>query len=636
DWQTDIGLAVDAHLDAFALNIAYGDGTVSSSLELAFEAAVSASFHLFFSFDYAGGTGPWPSEDVLAYATQYFGNANYYTYNGQPFVSSFEGPDNADDWVAIKASTGCFFVPDWSSEGADAALQLGGGNVVDGLFNWGAWPWGPNDINTYTNASYYQYMGKNISGPDPGVGLAYMMPVSPWFFTNLPGYDKNWMWRGDDLWFDRWVEVIYNLPEFVEIISWNDYGESHYIGPLYDYAMEAFTIGEAPYNYAENMPHDGWRKFLPYVVDMYKTGTATISQEGLVAWYRTSPGQSCDTGGTTGNTASQLQIEYEPYEIAQDYVFFSALLGSDADVSVSIGGISQTGTWSNIPDGGIGIYHGSVPFNGAGAVVITLSRDGATIAEVSDGPDISDSCTDGITNWNAWVGEADGDAISATPTLTRSEQACIQGTGMNNFAGICSFSCGYGYCPISACVCEAVGEPVTAPSATGPVGYPISGEDASYEGVCAFDCEHGYCPDSACTTVSAPLTTPTVSDFYYPACIAGEVLSSVSAGLTGLCSFACNYGFCPIHACECTSEGALADSSYLEVDTTCTPVDGLDDYGLCDFACSDSGGDGVVDVTSTIWSDPAATIGCVPPCTLVLPPSPLATPLVVNWPPYST
>lgn len=23
-----------------------------------------------------------------------------------------------------------------------------------------------------------------------------MMPVSPWFYTNMPGFDKNWLWRG--------------------------------------------------------------------------------------------------------------------------------------------------------------------------------------------------------------------------------------------------------------------------------------------------------------------------------------------------------------------------------------------------------------------------------------------------------
>lgn len=64
--------------------------------------------------------------------------------NSQPFVSTFEGPGSSDDWIDIKSSTNCFFVPDWSSRGTKAALQLSGG-VADALFSWGAWPWG-NDL----------------------------------------------------------------------------------------------------------------------------------------------------------------------------------------------------------------------------------------------------------------------------------------------------------------------------------------------------------------------------------------------------------------------------------------------------------------------------------------------------------
>lgn len=55
-----------------------------------------------------------------------------------------------------------------------------------------------------------------------------MMPVSPWFFTNLPGYDKNWLWRGDSVWYDRWVQASYNKTtadlidntQFIKIISY--------------------------------------------------------------------------------------------------------------------------------------------------------------------------------------------------------------------------------------------------------------------------------------------------------------------------------------------------------------------------------------------------------------------------------
>lgn len=89
------------------------------------------------------------------------------------------------------------------------------------------------------------------------------------FYTNLPGYDKNWLWRGDDLWNDRWEQVLYLQPEWVEIISWNDYGESHYIGPIVDKALGALEVGEAPYDYVSDFPHDGWRQLLPFYIDMY-------------------------------------------------------------------------------------------------------------------------------------------------------------------------------------------------------------------------------------------------------------------------------------------------------------------------------------------------------------------------------
>lgn len=95
-------------------------------------------------------------------------------------------------------------MPDWSSAGAKVALTLASG-VADGLFSWAVWPWGNTDMDTYVDASYRQFLN----------GKPYMMPVSPWFFTNLPGYNKNWMWRGDDLWYDRWQEVQYLQPEFV-------------------------------------------------------------------------------------------------------------------------------------------------------------------------------------------------------------------------------------------------------------------------------------------------------------------------------------------------------------------------------------------------------------------------------------
>lgn len=168
-------------MDAFALNTAYNQND-EPQYNLAFQAAASAGFKLFFSFDYAGN-GAWPMSQVISLLQKYGSNSAYYQYNGKAFVSTFEGPASAKDWVTIKSTVNCFFIPDWSSLGAKAALELEFG-VADGLFAWSAWPWGNRDMDTFVDASYLVYLQKK----------PYMMPVSPMFYTNLPGFNKNWLW----------------------------------------------------------------------------------------------------------------------------------------------------------------------------------------------------------------------------------------------------------------------------------------------------------------------------------------------------------------------------------------------------------------------------------------------------------
>lgn len=63
-WLADIQLAKIAHIDGFALNIAYGEKRNAESIDFAFEAAKAASFKMIFSFDYAA-KGPWPQEEVI-------------------------------------------------------------------------------------------------------------------------------------------------------------------------------------------------------------------------------------------------------------------------------------------------------------------------------------------------------------------------------------------------------------------------------------------------------------------------------------------------------------------------------------------------------------------------------------------
>jgi hypothetical protein len=176
--------AASAGIQAFALNMAADWPYNEQALDYAFSAAAATKFKLFFSFDYPGGAYPWDQNVVISYLKKWGSNTQYWQHvPGRPLASTFEGPGNAGDWKYIKAQTNCFFMPDWSSVGAFPAVGLADG-VADGLFSWAAWPYGKRKTDTYTDHSYLQALGHDDPKKTP---KPYMMPVSPWFFTNLPG-----------------------------------------------------------------------------------------------------------------------------------------------------------------------------------------------------------------------------------------------------------------------------------------------------------------------------------------------------------------------------------------------------------------------------------------------------------------
>ncbi|KAF6812662.1 hypothetical protein CPLU01_14853 [Colletotrichum plurivorum] len=94
---------------------------------------------------------------------------------------------------------------------------------------------------------------------------------------------------------------------------------------------------------------------------------------------------------------------------------------------------------------------------------------------------------------------------SVPPSATISGPVCVSGAASPNrssgdFEELCSFSCGYGYCPPTACQClEYSDTPRTAPDSDGPDGCPLEGvTDDDFIHLCSFACERGTCPESAC------------------------------------------------------------------------------------------------------------------------------------------
>ncbi|KAJ9617013.1 Glucan endo-1,3-alpha-glucosidase agn1 [Cladophialophora chaetospira] len=389
DWAHEIEVAANASIDGFALNIGYLDtinpaGFVQAQLNNAYTAADATNFKLFFSFDYAA-QGAWDQNAVIKTINAYSSRPSQFKWEGKPLASTFEGPNNAGDWAYIKSQTNSFFAPDFSSQGCFGAAAKPN---VDGLLSWNAWPAGANDMTDGDDQAHIKALG----------GRPFIMPVSPWFYTNLPQWSKNWLWRGDSLWHQRWEQVAQLQPSFVEILTWNDWSESHYVGPLPPMDSAIPTGAE---RYVKPNPHDAWLKDLPHYIARYQNETRP-AESHVTFWYRLNPARSGSAGGTTCNNPA-YQTPLAPQDCVADAVFFTAFVPDTAiaTVKVTIGGTTQSVTASQP-----GIFHSSVPFGqiGNGTVSVSVSAsDGTKIGPVGGAP-ITSNCAGGTVNWNAWVG----------------------------------------------------------------------------------------------------------------------------------------------------------------------------------------------------------------------------------------
>ena len=190
--------------------------------------------------------------------------------------------------------------------------------------------------------------------------------------------------------------------------------------------------------------------------------------------------------------------------------------------------------------------------------------------------------------------------VTTSPNLASA--ACVEGFGYKNFNEVCQFNCKsvtrsyppkeisicspnipfrYNYCPISACVCTKKGVALTQPATINKNGYPEAGLGSSYIGLCSFACNYNFCPSNACSYSQSPLVEPTVFPFLPLTCTG----STGSGAWKSICEATCKYGYCPRQKCTCTSTGNLLLPPPLNESIFARPLDGGDDGGICKFAC---------------------------------------------------
>ncbi|KZV91682.1 mutanase [Exidia glandulosa HHB12029] len=406
DYDDDMRRAKAIGIDAFALNIGTDDYT-ETQLNYAYDSAANNDMKVFISFDFNWYHPTSDAGRVGQLVNQYGSKASQLKVDGKVFVSSFAGDGLDVDAVRSSAGMDLFVAPNFHPGQGDFSK-------VDAAFNWMGWPSDGNNKAPKPGGPVVSVQDGDNAYISALGGKPYMAAVSPWFFTHFGAevpYSKNWVFPGDTLWYDRWNQILDLKPNFVEIVTWNDYGESHYIGPL-----SSPHTDDGGSKWVNDMPHGGWLDMaIPYI-KAYKAGSNDVSQfvdeDKIIYWYRRTPKDvNCDSTDTTMGSADNSTGNYfmgrpDGFDIMSDSVFVVPLLKEAGTVVVNSGGVEYT------HDAAAGASVFSVDMN-VGTQAFALKRGGQEVLSDTSLMPITSECPCGIYNFNAYVGTVPASPIDS-------------------------------------------------------------------------------------------------------------------------------------------------------------------------------------------------------------------------------
>jgi glucan endo-1,3-alpha-glucosidase len=131
--------------------------------------------------------------------------------------------------------------------------------------NWNSWP-----FNTEGDIIVPTADDQTLLTAAHAVGKTFIMGVSPLQFKHIDAGD-NWYRRGEQNLEYRFGQVLSMQPDFIELQTWNDAGESHYMGNSW---IEAI-VGTPIVNYSQPYDHTGYWQILPAFINAYHTGATT-------------------------------------------------------------------------------------------------------------------------------------------------------------------------------------------------------------------------------------------------------------------------------------------------------------------------------------------------------------------------
>jgi glucan endo-1,3-alpha-glucosidase len=203
------------------------------------------------------------------------------------------------------------------------------------------------------------------------------------------------------------VEILADQPDAVEIITWNDSTESHYIGTLWPYSQ--------PDDISTDYNHTAWQQLIKPFITAYKSGSTSASDivpttgaavQGAM-WYRPLLKSASCSSDSLGKPSG--------WENAQDAINFGLVFAADTASGQYVINVYTDAAGANTK---IGQYDAVAGLNYATAAGVTTGQQSLEVVDSSTGDVVAsatstmaveaDISSGGVCNFNYQVLEVVG------------------------------------------------------------------------------------------------------------------------------------------------------------------------------------------------------------------------------------
>ncbi|MDX1951868.1 MAG: endo-1,3-alpha-glucanase family glycosylhydrolase [Verrucomicrobiota bacterium] len=326
-YQREIVEAQAAGVDGFALNVGAWSGPdwyYKARVKSIYDAAegLNSGFKLFFSLELTN------TVDLREILSTYGNRPNSLKKEGKTVVSTY-GQNNtkwAEEVFGPLKEQGMdfFFVPHfWPDPVQELPSYQDGknilkkyGNLLDGLFLFGAAGM-PHQL-AQCNSNYARATREE--------GKLFMAGITPHYWgAGQEGIGRRYFeFHGGEGLELQWKGIIQSQPEWVELVTWNDWNESTYFCPVDDPGKYFESIRNI-----KRHTHSGYMEFSKRYIQWFKTGVEPgIVRDELYYSYRTHP--------KTAVVTNDSPVRWFIGDV-QDTVYTTLLLTAPASVEIFSG-----------------------------------------------------------------------------------------------------------------------------------------------------------------------------------------------------------------------------------------------------------------------------------------------------------